>query len=324
MIPKSIKICISELSSNIQFLAKYLRDFKKYSKHFALVDFYRGCYRGTILRLKILLIVYKKLPAAKYNLARSYHAIGRIDDALSIINDLMINHESQEVEFLHKKIVSPESIQAIPISLIAEMYDYQAEQHVNEIIINGHYTGHHLCISSISKHQPNAKRTLDLGVGTGICGQFARIHKLNTEFIGVDASHNMLLIAKSCTHKDEPIYQELYHDNNDEFIQNTDKKYDVILLMDCTHLCDSLQTKLQRSLQLLNPGGIICVSIRSNNSTQNVTFIPYHDVLLYSDKYIEEMIHSLDCIVLEQRREQLYNDVSCIYLCLKKEDVILA
>ncbi len=99
---------------------------------------------------------------------------------------------------------------------------------------------------------------LDLGCGTG--NLFLKLLKLDCSVWGVDISPDMMEILRQNIPDDESRRAKLTVQNVDEFIANSNQKFDCIVSSSVLHhLPDYIQT-LESALKLLKPGGWLYIT----------------------------------------------------------------
>lgn len=104
---------------------------------------------------------------------------------------------------------------------------------------------------------PEDTRIVDLGCGTGLCGDYLR--SLGRELIGVDLSPNMLFYAEQRDQYDELIESELT-----EFLSENETPFDLILSADTLIYLGDLQETFKAASKSLNVGGLLIFSLEKH------------------------------------------------------------
>ena len=123
---------------------------------------------------------------------------------------------------------------------LKEQLDYQIPQHLSQVCSG-------FSIASVNK-------TLDLGCGTGLCGNVLR--PLSNHLIGVDIAAKMIAQAKN-----KGIYDELIESEISLFLKQTNAHYDLIVAADTLPYFGELDSLFTAVNQHLNPDGyFICTT----------------------------------------------------------------
>lgn len=99
----------------------------------------------------------------------------------------------------------------------------------------------------------NLNKILDLGCGTGLCGEVLQI--FSKHLVGVDISEKMLAIAAS-----KDIYENLVAKDIVEFLKEDVNTYDLIVALDVLPYFGSLQSLFDYITKRLSPNGMFVFS----------------------------------------------------------------
>ncbi len=115
------------------------------------------------------------------------------------------------------------------------------------------------------KKTPSDYALLDLGCGTGICGQLFSQYTHN--MVGVDLSEEMIEEARK-----KDIYRQLYTSDIDEYLNKTiashgDEKYDIIISSDVLIYIGNLKSVIAGAFKALSKGGLFSFSIESSTDS---------------------------------------------------------
>lgn len=119
---------------------------------------------------------------------------------------------------------------------------------------------------------------LDLGCGTGLTGQYLK-SEYNTLY-GVDISSNMLELAEQ-----KNIYQQLFHQDITDYLQNNQIKFDFIIAADV--LCYIAQPELIFKFCAPTP---LCFSIETTEDTDTYKITP-SGRYKHSPHYIKQLLN---------------------------------
>ena len=112
-------------------------------------------------------------------------------------------------------------------------------------------------IHSLYADSLNVKNTLDLGCGTGLCGNVLR--EISTHLVGVDISSQMIEQARSKNLYDRLIEQDLI-----SFLENESNTYELIIAADVLPYFSELEPFFNLIRQHLTPKGIVILSVEES------------------------------------------------------------
>lgn len=194
---------------------------------------------------------------------------------------------------------------------ILKELDYQAPQ----LIAN--------CLKDVFKPKLFLKRQiLDLGCGTGLCGQELKVYFPNEEYYGVDVSERML----ECAGK-KNIYKELYFDDIVSFLGEVDKKYQLIVAGDVLTYFGDLKSLFRSLVAVLKPKGFFCFTISKNTSNNREYFLTPSGRFVHSITYVCRLLKYCGFTVLKQEEHVLRHEgakdvIGYVILAQKEVEVV--
>ncbi len=271
-----------------------MKDLLNTNIELGLYHFYKGNTSEAKFRFLLTNIFFYNLPALQYNIGRCNFAIGNINKAYNnFLNTLKLDENHEEASYYIKKIKVPKSIDYIPNGLIKQYFDYTGEYFVEHWLIAKQYKGYEFVYILVNKFMNDKLlqlNILDLGCGTGICGQFLKMHGIGNYIVGIDISNRMLNIARGCLVNGSPVYNELINMENSVFLQrNQSIKYDVIILAEVLNYVGNFAPILELASKLLNKNGIIICLVRKKNG-EGFEFINEGDFFRHSEDYIKSIV----------------------------------
>lgn len=159
-----------------------------------------------------------------------------------------------------------------------EKFKYFGVDHLSRIFLRH--------VENCSQH--NQFDVLDLGCGTGLCGQ--RFKPFARSLDGIDLSPKMLEIARNLD-----IYNQLYSDDVLTYLTKAQSNtYDLVTSAGVFVYLNELQTVFTSCFSILWPGGLLVFTIdRHDEIIADVMPRPRSDLMFtYSQTYVERSLHS--------------------------------
>jgi predicted TPR repeat methyltransferase len=193
---------------------------------------------------------------AHFNLARMRRLAGQTQPACDAYRRAIeLSPDRADWKFELAACAQDGSVQTIPDNYIRELFDDYSDTFDEHLVGILHYHVPEMFLAALAKIAPNKKfaRVLDLGCGTGLCGQAVR--PIARQLTGVDLSPKMIRKAQSRNVYDHLIQADLLsalkHPNSFDLILAGDV---LIYVGDLTNLMPAIATTLQ-------PGGLFIFSV---------------------------------------------------------------
>nr|WP_225349140.1 methyltransferase domain-containing protein [Anaplasma marginale] len=277
-----------------------------------LYHFYRGNVQDAKARFWLISLVRPKLPDAYYNIGRCHLVLRDIHRAVkSFEKALSLDKSHQESMYYLQKIEAPEKVAEVPENIIRQHFNYTSEYFVEYWLIAQNYRGHEYVRSLVMNFLGDRIAeldVLDLGCGTGVCGQFLKMKGVGRHITGVDISRRMLDIARKCFVNGRQAYNELLCMNMHEFLRDNNKEYDVIILTEVLHYSGKrLGEILEMCSKALAKGGIIVALVREGTG-QGYRFVKEGDFFCHSGAYVQQQVERLGLRLSYVNRCKIYGD----------------
>ena len=166
------------------------------------------------------------------------------------------------------------------------------------------------------------RRILDLGCGTGLCGETVKNYFPNEEFFGVDISEKMLAEAGK-----KDIYKTLYADDIISFLSGNEELYHAVIAGDVLTYMGELKPLFRELSGSIKFGGLFCFSISKNIYNQNDYYLSSSGRFAHSLAYIHRLLKYCGFEVEKQeehilRREGIHDVEGYIILARKNIEVV--
>ncbi|XGA09006.1 MAG: methyltransferase domain-containing protein [Wolbachia endosymbiont of Xenopsylla cheopis] len=275
-----------------------IKDLLNTNIELGLYHFYKGNVSEAKFRFSLANIFFRSLPVLQYNIGRCNFATGNINKAYdNFLNILKIDANHEEALYYIKKIRNPSSIDYVPDSIVQQYFDYTGEYFVEHWLVTKQYKGYEFVYMMVKKFMNDRLlqlNILDLGCGTGVCGQFLKMYGVGNYIVGVDISNRMLNIARGCFVNGTLVYNELINIEIKAFLKkDRNLRYDVILLIEVLNYVGNFAPILELAGNLLNENGIIVCLVRRKNDV-GFEFVNEGDFFRHSKEYIESTVSSIN------------------------------
>lgn len=144
---------------------------------------------------------------------------------------------------------------------------------------------------------------LDLGCGTGLCGEKIKKFASMRGLIGVDLSEKMLEIAKT-----KKIYAELICDDLCHYMENSSYFFDVIVASDVLTYFGDLTKTFVRVFRSLTPDGLFVFTFSENELNKDDFYMAPSGRFVHSPSYIERLLKSAGLKLISSERHILRNE----------------
>lgn len=253
------------------------------------------------------------------NIAAVYLKLKNLNSAvLHYSTALSINPDNDEIKHIISALKQENIQQSAPIAYVKHLFDQYAPYYDQHLTTFLHYQAPQLLYKALD-HELNLttgitifQKSLDLGCGTGLCGQLFKTH--TQQLIGIDLSEKMLAIAK-----EKNCYDELHSFSVIEALDQI-LETDLILASDVfTYIGDLTEIFLKAEISL-NHHGIFAFTVEKtyDHDYHLQTNIRY----AHSEKYLKKLIkkHQFETLRFDSiaLRTQFGKEVSGYLIVLKK------
>jgi predicted TPR repeat methyltransferase len=260
-----------------------------------------------------------KSAAAYRGLGEALATRGKTEDAIAALDtagDLAPNLVTRPYERASMGIGPPPS--TLPRDYVAKMFDDCSEifeQHLTQTL---NYVGPQLLFEQVTPAAPTVPMDiLDLGCGTGLCGQLFR--RMARRLVGVDLSPRMVQQARHCG-----VYDEVREDELLPVIKDRPNAFDLILAADVFIYVGELWDVFEASARALRPGGLMAFTIESVESGDYVLrrSLRYAHSMSYIRRLAEtcgfEEVSARPCILRNESRKPMHGYVVVLRLSSPK------
>lgn len=149
----------------------------------------------------------------------------------------------------------------------------------------------------------NKYHILDLGCGTGLCGEKIKRFATFKGLTGVDISEKMLEMAQQ-----KNIYSRLICDDICHYMENNNYHYEIVVASDVLTYFGDLTKVLVRISRALKSGGVFACTISENTSNQNDFHLTPSGRFIHNLNYVEKVLKSTGLRLISKHRDVLRNE----------------
>lgn len=170
--------------------------------------------------------------------------------------------------------------------------EYQAPDLIREALENN------LKTSIFTKYH-----ILDLGCGTGLCGEKIKKFATMRGLLGVDLSEKMLEIARA-----KKIYAELFCDDICHYMENSEYFFHVIVASDVLTYFGDLTKICVRVARSLTPDGLFVFTFSENEINKEDFYMAPSGRFVHAPAYVERVLKSAGLKLISSERHILRNE----------------
>lgn len=291
-----------------------LKDIPGTNYKLGISHMHRGNISDAILRFRMVSFLTPENPDAHYNLGRCFIMAGENDNAKKQFEKtIQMKKNYAGVQYQIDKLEKPESINNIPADIITEKCESIAESYneeAQENDLNRSSALVKLALANIEDKNPNLQ-VLDLGCGTGICGEILFSKEVTKNITGVDLCPEMLKATKRIKIDGTSVYDFLEKQEINDYLSKNKKSFDLIISDDAFHYLGDMEKTASMLKKSLNAKSILAFTARENLSDGYKLDIS-KDKFDYSSKYIKETLkkagfEELQTKELEVTEGSIYN-----------------
>lgn len=162
------------------------------------------------------------------------------------------------------------------------------------------------------------KNILDLGCGSGLCGQEISKKNPSVQLIGVDISAAMLHQASS-----KNIYSQLIKQEITSYLNTNNDKFDAIISADVFTYFGALDSLFLRIANHLSEGGIFIFTISENNLNKEDYFLDISSRFVHRFSYVKKVLKNAGFSLAEIKRIKLRKEggkdvIGGLFIAVKK------
>ena len=144
---------------------------------------------------------------------------------------------------------------------------------------------------------------LDLGCGTGLCGEKMKKFASRKGLIGIDLSQKMLDEAE-----EKKVYAQLICDDICHYMETTEYYFHVIVASDVLTYFGDLTKVFVRVSKSLTPSGLFFFTVSENSANDDDFFMMPSGRFVHNPNYVERALKSAGLKVLNCERHILRNE----------------
>ncbi|MBQ7633790.1 MAG: methyltransferase domain-containing protein [Alphaproteobacteria bacterium] len=144
---------------------------------------------------------------------------------------------------------------------------------------------------------------LDLGCGTGLCGQAIKPFASSRGLIGVDLSDKMLEIAEQ-----KEVYAQLICDDICHYMENSEYFFHIMTAADVLTYFGDLTKVFVRIWRSLTPDGLFVFTFSENDFNKEDFFMAPSGRFVHSYSYVEKVLKSVGFKIISAEKHILRNE----------------
>ncbi|MEA3352648.1 MAG: methyltransferase [Campylobacterota bacterium] len=239
-------------------------------------------------------------------------------DRLKVNTDL--NREKIERFNYILKYSTGETVDKSDKNYIVKEFDSYAERFDQYLVNSLKYNVPSIIAKELKKYlnKDNSYSILDLGCGTGLFG--SEISEYSDKLDGIDLSSKMLIKAQ-----ERGIYSHLLNVDIDDYLENTQSKYDIVNASDVFVYIGKLDNILFNIKKILNTNGFFSFSIELHQTDENY-ILNKTGRFSHSSKYIDRLCEENNFQIFFKKdaviRKEYGKDVDGIIYIIKTDESV--
>lgn len=308
---------VAEFITEINLAREKLKDIPATNYKLGLHHLKQGNIQDAILRFRMVAYLAPEMADAYYNLGRC-QLMNRETEAAkeNLQKAIALRADFPEVKYILGKIASPESLDVIPESIIAEHLEWRSESwdEPDESIRQTDKFVVSTVLANITDKNPNLE-VLDLGCGYGGRGILLRNKEVAKRIVGVDIYTKATSSAAKEMFAEEEVYSRISNDEVSKYLENNKEKFDVIFAGNVFSYRGKLEEIFANISKSLKPGGIFMLIVDKNDLDDGYKIDIATDEFIHSLEYFEETM-KIAGLNIENKKEKEIDD--------RKINIILA
>ena len=302
-----------------------MKDLVKTNYDLGLDHMRRGNFYDAMTRFKVILFLkphHELACYANYQLGRCELLRKHPEKAITLFRKaLQLKPDFPEVSYFLATLGELPPPTAIPLAVIADYFNMVALHYNEDMLLNQNYTGHAIIADALLPRLEKVEgqaQVLDLGSGTGLCGEMIKEKKPFCVLTGIDLSLEMVVEAHLLMLENVALYDFLKHTDMMHYVTTTEKKYHAVMAGLSLHYLGDLTAILTAIKAILLPGGTLTFTVTASEKegfhlTEDMTHF------CYSQSYIQQVASSIGYTELVLT-EQLLQDNGLGLLCSLASD----
>ncbi|HEX5739582.1 MAG TPA: tetratricopeptide repeat protein [Hydrogenophaga sp.] len=187
-----------------------------------------------------------------------------------------------------------------PQAYVEALFDSYADDFQTHLVEGLNYQAHRTLLASLVESGARLSLVLDLGCGTGLCGQL--IHPQADAVDGVDVSSAMVAQARA-----SGAYRQVVHGDLLAFLEANNELADLVMAADVFIYVGALEAVFAAVRQRLAPGGCFAFSVERAEAGQDLVLLPSLRYA-HSSAYVERLAQANGLRVVRQWEAPLRED----------------
>ena len=269
-----------------------------------------GNVRDAIGRFKLVIRLQPDHARAHYQLGACQLSVGDTDAALvNLKRAVAMDERFVEPRYVLAVQGEGEVVDRVPVSIVENKYNNIASRYESQYVVARHYRGVMSLrdvLAPLFVDHGNLE-ILDLGCGSGLCGDILRPHAAYLE--GVDISKQMLALAYDKKRDSNRLYDSLKHNDIVRYLEEERTRlFDVVVAAGVVDYFGDVAPLFEKISQALKSGGMFAVTVQKHDGDDAFSLISDEGRFSHNPGYVERV--AVDAgFVLEQAVEMpLYKD----------------
>ncbi|PKO64243.1 MAG: hypothetical protein CVU22_25135 [Betaproteobacteria bacterium HGW-Betaproteobacteria-16] len=187
-----------------------------------------------------------------------------------------------------------------PLAYVEALFDEYADNFQTHLVENLNYQAHRTLLAPLVESGARFLRVLDLGCGTGLCGQLIRPQADSVD--GVDVSGAMVVQARA-----SGMYRQVVQGDLLPFLEASTEPADLVMAADVFIYVGALEAVFAAVRQRLAPGGCFAFSVERTDAEQDLVLLPSLRYA-HASAYVERLASATGFRVVRQWEAPLRED----------------
>lgn len=193
--------------------------------------------------------------------------MGRLSEAAESFRRAIDGGADPELHAYYLAASSGATVDAPPRFFVESLFDEYSADFDEHLVDKLGYRGHERLLQPLLSKQQRFRHVLDLGCGTGLCGELVAPHA--DAVVGVDLSTAMLEQARK-----RDVYRELVHDDLKHFLSSRQEQADLVIAADVFIYVGALDEVFGQVARVLAPGGLFAFTLERAEAPEGFNLLP--------------------------------------------------